>query len=259
MLLANLSHFDCNYLFEDFGHPSTLILSNSLGTNYSMWDDNIPFLKNHFNILRYDKRGHGKSSINQKTLSIADLGGDVVELLDYLKLDKVFFCGLSIGGLTGQWLGINHPNRFEKIVISNTAAKIGTPQGWQARVEQVTKHGLGSILEPTAERWFTERFRQQHPGKVATILQAFQANALQGYVACCLAVAEANFTEQVSHIEVPILIIAGTQDLVTTVDDAQFIQKNTPVATLETLEAAHLSNLEFPETFAQHIIQFIKN
>lgn len=253
---VQLTNFICNYNLENFGHKKTLMLSNSLGTNLSMWEDNIDVLSHQFNILRYDKRGHGESSIDQDKVSIAELGNDVIELLDYLKLDKVYFCGLSISGLTGQWLGINYPTRFEKIIISNTAAKIGTEEGWAARVKQVTENGLESILIGTAERWFTPEYRAKNPDKVQKILLDFKANSLQGYTACCYAVADADFREQLHNLEVPLLIIAGTKDEVTTLADGKFIQKRTPIASLVTLDAAHLSNMEHPEEFAKHIIHF---
>ncbi|WHF52770.1 3-oxoadipate enol-lactonase [Chryseobacterium gotjawalense] len=259
MSKIQLENFICNYKLENFGHKKTLVLSNSLGTNFSMWEDNIAILSHHFNILRYDKRGHGESTINQDKVSIADLGNDVIELLNYLKLDKVYFCGLSIGGLTGQWLGINHPDRFEKIIISNTAAKIGTEEGWAARIKQVTENGLGSIVTATAERWFTPDYRSKNPDKVQEVLHDFEATSLQGYTACCYAVAGADFREQLHNLEVPTLIIAGTQDEVTTLADGKFIQKRTPIASLVTLDAAHLSNMEHPEEFAKHIIHFTQH
>lgn len=254
-----LTNFNCNYKFENFGHQKTLVLSNSLGTTLSMWEDNVDVLSHYFNILRYDTRGHGESTISPDKVSIAELGNDVIELLDYLKLDQVYFCGLSIGGLTGQWLGINHPTRFEKIIISNTSAKIGTKEGWEARVKQVTENGLGSILSATAERWFTPGYRAKNPEKVQTILNNFESNSLQGYTACCYAVAGADFREQLHNLDVPTLIIVGTQDQVTTFEDGKFIQKRTPIASLVTLDAAHLSNMEHPEEFAKHIIHFTQH
>lgn len=259
MQKVQLENFICNYKFENFGHQKTLVLSNSLGTSFLMWEDNIDVLSHHFNVLRYDKRGHGGSTINQDKVSIAELGNDVIELLDYLNLNKVYFCGLSIGGLTGQWLGINHPHRFEKIIISNTAAKIGTEEAWDARVKQVTENGLESILTGTAERWFSPGYREKAPAKVQEILNAFKANSLQGYTACCYAVAAADFRQDLHNLDVPTLIIAGTKDEVTTIEDGRFIQKRTPIASLVTLDAAHLSNMEHPEEFAKHLIHFTQH
>lgn len=254
-----LKNFTCHYLYENFGHDKTIVLSNSLGTNLSMWEDNIDELSHHFNILRYDKRGHGQSTINQDKVSIDELGEDVIELIDTLKLDHVYFCGISIGGLTGQWLGINHPDRFKKIIICNTAAKIGTVEGWEARVKQVTEFGLSSILEGTADRWFTPAYRANNPEKVQQILADFQANSLQGYTACCYAVANAYFRNQLDKLTIPLLIVAGSQDEVTTVEDGKFIQKSAGLTHLITLDAAHLSNMEHPREFAKHIIHFIQH
>ncbi|UYW00722.1 3-oxoadipate enol-lactonase [Flavobacterium agricola] len=254
-----LKNFTCNYLYENFGHDHTLVFSNSLGTNYSMWEDNIDELSHYFNILRYDKRGHGESTINQDKVSIAELGEDVVELVDALKLENVFFCGLSIGGLTGQWLAINRPDRFKKYIICNTSAKIGTVESWEARIKQVTEHGLGSILQGTADRWFTPHYRANNPEKVEKILADFQANTLQGYTACCHAVAHADFREELHKLVKPLLIIAGSKDEVTTVEDAKFIQKHAGVTNLISLDAAHLSNMEHPREFSKHIIHYLQH
>lgn len=259
MQKIELTDFICHYKYENFGHGKTLVFSNSLGTNFSMWEDNIDVLSHHFNILRYDNRGHGGSTINQNKVSIADLGSDVIELLDALKLERVYFCGLSIGGLIGQWLGINHPTRFEKIIISNTAAKIGTEEGWNARIKQVNEYGLESILAATAERWFTLDYRTKNDSRVQDILHDFVSTSLRGYIACCNAVATADFREQLHNLETPLLIITGMQDEVTTVEDGKFIQKRTPIANLVTLDAAHLSNMEHPEEFSKHIIYFTQH
>lgn len=254
-----LENFTCNYLYENFGHTQTLVLSNSLGTNFSMWEDNIDELSHHFNILRYDKRGHGESTINQDKISISELAQDVIELVEKLQLKNVYFCGLSIGGLIGQWLGINHPDKFKKIIICNTAAKIGTVEGWETRIEQVTKFGLESILDGTATRWFTEKYREKNPEKVANILNSFQKTSLKGYVACCHAVANADFRTDLHRLTIPLLIIAGSQDKVTTEEDAKYIQKNSGLGHLISLDTAHLSNMEQPREFSKHIIQFLQH
>ncbi|TBX70293.1 3-oxoadipate enol-lactonase [Flavobacterium silvisoli] len=253
---VKLQHFECQYQYDDFGHEETLVLSNSLGTNYSMWDENVILLSQYFNILRYDTRGHGKSTINQETVSVAELGNDVIELLDYLKLDKVLFCGISMGGLIGQWLGIHHAERFSKIILCNTAAKIGTADSWNSRIEQVKNNGLSSIIDGTALRWFTIDYREKHPEKVIQILRDFEDTSLQGYTACCTMVRDADFREQLHMLKVPVLIISGAKDEVTTVEDGEFLQQQIPAAKHVVMEAAHLSNKANPEEFSKYIIHF---
>jgi 3-oxoadipate enol-lactonase len=259
MPTVSINNNSCYYELEDFGHSDVLIFSNSLGTTLSMWEQQVDVLSHHFNILRYDTRGHGKSGAPMhphETYDIATLGQDVLALMDYLKLEKAHFCGLSMGGLIGQWLGIHAPERFEKIVIANTAAKIGNEEGWNQRIKHVTESGLQSISTATAERWFTEDFRKQHPSVVSDVLNNFVQTDVAGYAACCAAVRDADFRTQLYQLEVPTLIISGSKDPVTTVEDAKFLAKRIPVASHVTLKAAHLSNIEKGEEFAKLILHF---
>ena len=153
-----MQHTTLNYVFDDFKKEQTIVFSNSLGTDLTMWDKQVELLGQEFNILRYDTRGHGKSEVAEGEYSIEMLGNDVLDLLDYLKIEKVNFCGLSIGGLTGQWLGIHAPERLNKLILCNTAVKIGNNEGWNTRIETVQKNGLDSIVSGTQERWFTPEF-----------------------------------------------------------------------------------------------------
>ena len=234
------------------------MFSNSLGTDYTMWDEVAAILGKHYNILRYDTRGHGQSTIQADTVGIAELGQDVLDLLDYLELGKVYFCGLSMGGLIGQWLGIHAPERFKGIILANTAAKIGTAEGWNARIEQVKEQGLESLLEGTAQRWFTPAFREKHPEAVAAILEKFEQNSVQGYTACCAAVRDADFRQELGKLRVPTLVISGLQDEVTTPKDGNFMASHIPDARHVRLDANHLSSVELPEEFARHLLQFLE-
>lgn len=254
----DINNHSSNYLLEDFGHAETLIFSNSLGTDLTLWDSVMPYIQDHFNVLRYDTRGHGKSSVGTDTeYTIEQLGQDVIALLDHLKLDKVHFCGISMGGLIGQWLGINASNRFENIVICNSAAKIGTVEGWNNRIKQVAVNGLESITDGTLERWFTPQFREKHPEKAQNIINTFVSNPVQGYVACCAAIRDADFTKQLHELEVPTLIISGIKDEVTTVEDGSYFMKHIPVCSHIKLYAAHLSNIECDLEFSKHVAFFL--
>lgn len=248
-----------NYLFDDFRKKQTLVFSNSLGTDLTMWDKQIELLGQEFNILRYDTRGHGKSKTTKGEYSSEMLGNDVLDLLDYLKIEKVNFCGLSIGGLTGQWLGIHAPERLNKLILCNTAVKIGNKEGWNTRIEMVQKNGLNSIVSGTRERWFTPEFINENKAEVDSVLTRFVQTPLAGYVSCCAAVRDADFTDEVYKIPVPTLIISGTEDLVTTVKDGEFLLEKIPNSRLATLKTAHISNIEKADDFSKLLIEFIKN
>jgi 3-oxoadipate enol-lactonase len=255
-----IQNFVCNYQFDDLGKNETLIFSNSLGTNLSMWDEQAEFLSQYFNILRYDTRGHGASGVPESRtgFSIEELGKDVLALLEILSLGSVHFCGLSLGGLIGQWLGINAPERFKTIILSNTAAKIGNLEGWNARISQVSKDGLESITHATKGRWFTSTFIQENPSIIEVVLSNFINTTISGYIANCTAVRDADFRNELHLLKVPTLIISGTEDVVTTVEDGIFLAKKIPNSSRINLSAAHLSNIEKSEEFSKAILKHIK-
>jgi 3-oxoadipate enol-lactonase len=142
-----------------------LVFSNSLGTDFSMWDPQMEELQRRFRILRYDTRGHGQSSVTPGDYTIEQLGRDVLGLLDSLRLDRVHFCGLSMGGMIGMWLGIHAPTRLHRLVLCNTAARIGTKEMWNARIATVRRDGMKSVAAAVIERWFTPEFRASFPEK----------------------------------------------------------------------------------------------
>tara|TARA_B100000780_G_C21048345_1_gene420887 strand:- start:196 stop:978 length:783 start_codon:yes stop_codon:yes gene_type:complete len=260
MPVIQVNNIDCFYQFDDFGKSETLLFSNSLGTDHTMWNKQVEALGKYFNILRYDTRGHGQSGTgNLKEYTIDMLGSDVIAILDHLNLDKVNYCGLSMGGQLGQWLGINASNRFHKIVICNTAAKIGTADGWNTRIAHVGEHGLASITGGTAERWFTPEFNQNHADKVQAILDVFVKNPVEGYAACCAAVRDADFRDSLNKLSVPTLIVSGTEDAVTTVEDGNFFEQNIPQTSHVKFKAAHLSNVECADEFNAALIQFLND
>ena len=247
-----------NYKLEGTPNSPVLIFSNSLGSETMMWDEFIPHLLPYFRVLRYDTRGHGNNQNDdiQHQFSIADLGQDVVDLMDKLDIGKAYFCGLSMGGLIGQWLGINHPNRFKKFVLINTAAKIGNSETWNTRIKNINEQGLESIIEGTLERWFTAKFRAENPQKVAQTKAMFLRSNLAGYSACCAAIRDADFTENSKNLNLETLVITGDEDPVTNVEQAEFLVKNIPNAQIKILHARHLSATELPKDFAHILIDF---
>ncbi len=247
-----------NYKIHGTPNSPVLILSNSLGSEMMMWDELIPYLLPYFRVLQYDTRGHGgsKSNITNEAYSMALLGNDVINLMNKLNIETAYFCGLSMGGLIGQWLGINHPNRFKKIVLSNTGAKIGNDERWNGRIETIAKHGMQAIVDDTMERWFTEDFRQKNATRVAETHAMFLRSDVQGYSNCCCAIRDADFREKLDKLSVETLVITGDEDPVTNVEQAEFLVKNIPNATLKVLHARHLSATELPKEYAEVLVSF---
>ncbi|BCU64819.1 3-oxoadipate enol-lactonase [Acinetobacter bouvetii DSM 14964 = CIP 107468] len=243
--------------FGDARKPA-IIFSNSLGTNYQMWQPQINFFKKDYFIVCYDTRGHGASTAPQGPYSIEQLGTDVVNLLDHLNIQKASFCGISMGGLTGQWLAIHHPERFNHVIVCNTAAKIGQEQAWNDRAQLVREQGLKPIAETAASRWFTEPFIRSNTAIVESLSNDLGAGSPEGYASCCEALAKADVREQLKNITVPTLVVAGQKDPVTTVADAQYIINNVRSSSLFEINASHISNIEQPKAFNQAIQSFLQ-
>jgi 3-oxoadipate enol-lactonase len=248
-----------HYALEGQSGAPALVLSNSLGTNYSMWDPQLPELRKKLRVLRYDTRGHGQSSLTPGPYSIEQLGRDVMALLDALDLDRVHFCGLSMGGMIGMWLGANAPERLNKLVLCNTAAKIGTSEVWNARIEAVRKNGMKSVASAVVERWFSPAFREKPPATVSSTLKMLEAANPEGYAACCAAIRDFDFREQLSRIRVLTLVIAGAHDPSTPPADGRFLADQIQGAQYAELDAAHLSNIEAQDRFNNEVAKFLNS
>ncbi|RYY64901.1 MAG: 3-oxoadipate enol-lactonase, partial [Comamonadaceae bacterium] len=236
-----------------------LVLSNSLGTTLEMWDAQAERFAQTHRVLRYDTRGHGGTVVSPGPYSFDQLGGDVVALLDALHIESASFCGISMGGFTGLWLGVNAPGRLTHLVVANSAAKIGTADGWTARAALVREKGAAAMAELAASspgRWFTDAFAAAQPAVVRQAQDWIAGIAPEGYAACCEALAHADLRPQIAGIRVPTLLIAGAADPVTTVADARAMQQAIPGAQLVEVPASHLSNLEAPAAFGDALDQF---
>src|ERR1700723_139445 len=234
-----------------------VVFSNSLGANLSMWDPQLPEMETRFRVLRYDTRGHGQSSGAPGAYAIEQLARDVLALLDALQIERANFCGLSMGGMIGMWLGLNASSRFEKIVLCNTGAKIGSDKGWNSRIEVVRRDGLKAVAAAVIERWFTPEFRAREPQVWESALRMIEASPPEGYAACCAAVRDYDAREKLSGIYLPTLVIAGGKDSATPAADGRFIAEHVSGARYVELDAAHLSNIEAAGRFTVELIQFL--
>jgi 3-oxoadipate enol-lactonase len=245
--------------YELSGPPTApvLILSNSLGTNFSMWDAQAPVFEKQFRLLRYDMRGHGQSSAPPPPYSVTDLARDILSLADSLSIPRFHFCGLSIGGMIGMSLALEAPQRLSKLVLCSTAAKIGTLEFWNARIQTVQSKGMKEVAGAVTARWFTPGFQQSSPEKVASAIHVLESLDAQGYVGGCTAVRDFDFRENVSRIGTTALVISGTHDPAATTADGHFLAEQIPGARYAELNTSHLSNIEAPAQFNDAVLSFL--
>jgi 3-oxoadipate enol-lactonase len=257
MPFAQLEGIRIHYDLTGPAAAPALVFSNSLGATFSMWDPQMPELQKQFRVLRYDTRGHGQSSVTPGPYTIEGLARDVLALLDHLNLDRVHFCGLSMGGQTGMWLGLNAPARLHKLVLSNTAAKIGSPETWNLRIEAVRGGGAKAVSAAVMERWFSPNYRLNSPDVVAATKRMFESANSEGYIANCLAIRDFDAREAVAAIRVPTLVIAGSHDAATTPTDGHYLADRIAGARYVELNAGHLSNIEDREHFTPEVLKFL--
>jgi 3-oxoadipate enol-lactonase len=207
--------------------------------------------------LRHYTRGHGQSSVTPGDYTIEQLGRDVLSLLDSLHIDRVHFCGLSMGGAIGIWLGINTPDRLRRLVLCSTAAKIGSEDVWNARIATVRQDGMKSVASSVVERWFTPEFRTRSQDKVTWTRQMLENSPPEGYASCCAAIRDTDQRGAVGKINTPTLVIYGGSDPVIPNAEAQFLTDNIQGSEKVELAAAHLSNIEQPEVFTKVLGEFL--
>jgi 3-oxoadipate enol-lactonase len=235
----------------------TLMLSNSLGTNLNMWEPQMKALTQVFRVIRYDRRGHGKSQVPPGPYSMERFGRDVLAILDDLNIDKVHWCGLSMGGMVGQWLGANAPERMGKIVLANTACHYPDPSNWLNRIKLVRDGGMAAIADPVMAVWLTADFREREPQITANLKAMLQASPVEGYVACCEALSTLDQREMLANIKSPTLVIAGRHDMATPIAAGELIRSKIPGASLTILDAAHISNVEQSHAFTDAVVGFL--
>lgn len=246
------------YRFDGPEDAPVLLLSNSLGSTMDMWAPQVEPLSRYFRLLRYDSRGHGRSDVPQGAYSLDRLGRDVVELLDALGLERVHYCGVSKGGMVGQWLGFRAPERIDRLILSNTSAYMGPPPGWDARIVAVREGGMAALADAVVERWFTPAFRQPDNEVFANARTMILATDPAGYAGCCAAIRDMDLRPTAPLISRPTLVIAGTEDPATPPSDGEAIASAVPGARLATLPAAHLSNLERPDDYCAILLDFLR-
>ncbi|HMA28094.1 MAG: 3-oxoadipate enol-lactonase [Solirubrobacterales bacterium] len=236
---------DLDHTLEGPEGAPAIAFSNSLGTTGLIWDVQAAALSKQLRVLRYDIRGHGGTAAPPGPYSVPELAGDLLALLDRLELERVSFCGLSIGGMIGMWLGVNAPDRIERLVICCTAMRLPPPEMWTERAALVRIEGMGAVVDATMERWFTPAFPERSPELVKRIRETFLITDPEGYAGCCEALAGFDMTGELGAVRAPTLVIAGEEDPVGTPERAAAIAAEVLDSRLVVLpEARHLAAVE---------------
>jgi 3-oxoadipate enol-lactonase len=235
------------------------MLSNSIGTDLHMWDAQAPEFAKHYRLVRYDRRGHGKSSAPKGPYTMEELGRDVLAVIDALKIKTMNWCGLSMGGMVGMWLGANAPERIEKLILSNTNDYYPDKTFWNDRIKFVREKGLGPLVEANMARWFTKDWRDKNPAELARFTKMFLANDPEGYVSCGFAVRDMDHRPLLPRIKAPTLVIGGRDDQATTVAMAESMQARIPGAKLAVLEGAHIANAESGPAYTKTVLDFLRS
>jgi 3-oxoadipate enol-lactonase len=226
---------------------TALVLASSLGTTSAIWDPVLPVLGDRFGVVTVELRGSRGEPAPAGPYTLADLGGDVLARLDAAGLDRVSYCGLSLGGMVGLWLAAHAPERIERLVACCCAARLGDPALWRDRAAAVRAGGTAAVASTVVPRWFTAAFRERSPEVVAATVAGLAACDAEGYAGCCEALATADLTPDLAKVAAPTLVVAGAEDPVATPDLVAELVHGLPNARLAALPAAsHLASLEAP-------------
>jgi 3-oxoadipate enol-lactonase len=235
-----------------------LLLINSIGSTREMWARQLPAFVVGHRVIRYDARGHGESSVPDGPYTIEQLGLDALAVLDDIGADASDVCGISLGGLTAQWLGLNAPARVRRLVLANTAARIGTTESWNERIAMARAHGMSAVADLSMPRWFSPSFHSRDPETVRAFRAMVQYCPIAGYLGCCAALRDADLRDQVAGITAPTLLVASTADSATPPEGLQFIQERISGSQLVTFASGHLSNVECSVEFTTAVVEFLR-
>jgi len=240
------------------GLPGTvpMVLSNSLGTDRSLWDSQVePFSRVH-SVWRYDTRGHVNSGAPEGEYSIERLGRDLLTVIDATGASRVDLCGVSIGGITALWVALQAPDRVRRLVLANTAAKIGDESIWSARIATARTQGLGALADATMTRWFTPEFRAAKPDVIERFHSTISRTNARGYAGCCAALRDADLRPLASRVACPTLVVVGRHDPATPPEQGRWLADQISGAQLAEFDTAHLSNVERPDEFNAAVLGF---
>jgi len=259
MPCVTVNHLRVFYRLE--GNPGlpVLVFSHSIGTDHALWEPQLQDLLSHFQVLRYDTRGHGASEAPPGEYSVEQLGRDVLGLVEALNLPQFSFCGLSLGGAVGQWLAIHAPEKLTGLILANTSPRVGTPELWQNRINAVQQGGMVAIADTAIQRFFSPESLAPSSAYIESVRSVLLGTDVRGYVGCCAALRDFDFKENLPRIGIPTLVIVGERDVSTPwAGNGEILAQRIPQARVTRLAAAHLSNLETPKSFTAALFEFLQ-
>ncbi len=237
-----------------------MVLSNSLGSSLAMWDDQMDLLTSQFRVLRYDTRGHGQSETPSGDYSFAQLIGDVIGLMDHFGIDKASYMGLSMGGMTGMGLALNHPDRFDRIICCDAGAQASEPfrKSWDDRAALIRDKGMAALVDSTMERWLTPECRAQRPDDAKKLADMVANTDPNGYIGCAMALKTLDYLKDLGKVSIPMLYVGGEVDSGAMPEVMQAMADATPGANYVSIpNAAHIANVDSPKAFNKAISGFL--
>ncbi|SRR5579875_115642 len=258
MPFVTADHARLYYRLEGVDGLPVLMLSSSIGCDHGFWAQQMPDLLEHFQVLRYDTRGHGASDAPRTEYSIDQLGRDALAIADSLRIDRFAFCGLSLGGMIGQWLGSNAPNRVSRLILANTSPRLSPKSNWDDRRRAVLTGGMKAIVDMAMSRFFSAEALAHPNPYVSSVRAMLLATDPFGYAGCCSAIRDMDHTGSLHKITVPVLVIVGDRDAATPWEGhGEILAREIPGARGVRLPAAHLSNVEAPREFTAALVKFL--
>ncbi|MFN8459470.1 MAG: 3-oxoadipate enol-lactonase [Anaerolineae bacterium] len=257
---ASINGVTLHYRREGQSEGVPLVFINSLGTDLRIWDGIMPAFADHYPLIRYDQRGHGLSDVPPGPYTIRALADDLSGLLDYLQVEAAILIGVSVGGMVALDMANRQPERVKALVLCDTAPTIGTAEMWHERISTLRQHGMAYLGDTILGRWFAPAFINQHRATYRGYFNLLTRTPLDGYIATCEAIRDADLSGVVGSIHIPALVVGGADDLATPPDQVRGLAEALPQARFELIEGAgHIPSLEQPTVLAAKIQQFLRS
>jgi 3-oxoadipate enol-lactonase len=257
---ASINGIRLNYEVEGPDQAPTMVLHHPLATNLTVWNELTAALTPRYRVVRFDARGHGQSEASPAPYTFPQLSADVIGLMDHLKIDRAHFLGLSMGGMVGQHLGLEQPQRLLSLILSSTSSRMPSEGQamWDERVKTTREKGMASQVQPALQRWLAQSTRDSKPAVVARMTRYLETTPAEGYIGWCQAIRTLNITDRLKGIRLPTRVIVGAEDVGTPPAAAEAIHREIAGSDLVVVPGtAHMLHVEEPDIFNRHVLEFL--